>query len=247
MSAVADDAPSALYNKDNNYNLFGEPSVTTDSRAWEPSGSHQDHGGPLDPSPTSEPAAVPLPDQGRAIGASPEHPPAAEPPKKPDRHRYREAWDEFCAIRCGRWPGSTAIDYRTWERQWRSAVDRAGSTDRLLRAWRMVTSDSKYEWWQQARGKDLHSTFLRPKHLPEFLTASDEWNEAGEHPPNGADLTDDQLLAIMAPHRDDWARADAEMRREPERYERGCAWWQARVPAVLGWRMMDLQQRLATG
>ena len=66
------------------------------------------------------------------------------------------------------------LSYSTWSSEWRRAVQKAGSVERLLRAWRCFWESPDLLWWRTTP-RHPHATFFRGKHLPLFLQASDDW------------------------------------------------------------------------
>ena len=136
----------------------------------------------------------------------------------------RASFDEANRIRSMAQPMAKPLKWGTWSDQWRAAFKKAGSIDRLLKAWRVLWFHPEFQWWR-TKPAHPHATFLRSKHLPTFFQAADDWDE----PDRTASIvslasledTSTPALAYM------WVRANAEYREVP-RYER-TEWLNARV------------------
>ena len=96
------------------------------------------------------------------------------PPKEKVNPSTAGGWDEFNAIRMRNCPGVSELSYATWSTEWRRAVQKAGSVERLLLAWRCFWESPALLWWRTTP-RHPHATFFRGKHLPLFLQASDDW------------------------------------------------------------------------
>ena len=94
---------------------------------------------------------------------------------KESTHRYKHAWSEFNRIRGEHDPrGKRELSYSTWGAQFRAACNRAGSPERLLKAWLCYWTHPDFDWWRKTP-RSPHGAFMRAKSLPQFLDAADEW------------------------------------------------------------------------
>ena len=89
--------------------------------------------------------------------------------------QYRDAFAEFNRIRGEHDPrGKRELNYSTWGDQFKAACKRAGSPERLLKAWECFWTHPDFDWWRKTP-KSPHGAFMRAKSLPQFLDAADEW------------------------------------------------------------------------
>lgn len=90
-------------------------------------------------------------------------------------HIYKDAFAEFNRIRGEHDPrGKRSLNYSTWGDQFKAACKRAGSPERLLKAWHCFWTHPDFEWWRKTP-KSPHGAFMRAKALPQFLDAADDW------------------------------------------------------------------------
>ena len=90
-------------------------------------------------------------------------------------HIYKDAFTEFNRIRGEHDPrGKRELNYSTWGDQFKAACKRAGSPERLLKAWECFWTHPDFDWWRKTP-KSPHGAFMRAKSLPQFLDAADEW------------------------------------------------------------------------
>ena len=90
-------------------------------------------------------------------------------------HIYKEAFGEFNSIRKEHDPrGKRELSYSTWGSQFRAACNRAGSPERLLKAWLCYWTHPDFDWWRKTP-RSPHGAFMRAKSLPQFLDAAAEW------------------------------------------------------------------------
>jgi hypothetical protein len=89
--------------------------------------------------------------------------------------QYKDAFAEFNRIRGEHDPrGKRELSYSTWGDQFKAACKRAGSPERLLKAWLCYWTHPDFDWWRKTP-RSPHGAFMRAKSLPQFLDAADEW------------------------------------------------------------------------